>query len=115
MKKFALTLLSIIAICFIGYCGLSLTKTTTEPTLIFRYGAQYEIKDNPDIAFYIEWDVMDGVPEDEVMEMDIIVSDVLYKTSNVAMAIDTLKSEFNKRNIECSKIRCELVHRKINE
>lgn len=58
---------------------------------------------------------MDGVLEDEVTEMDIIVSDVLYKTSNVAMAIDTLKSEFNKRNIACSKIHCELLHRKLNE
>jgi hypothetical protein len=115
MKKFALTLLSIIVILFIGYCGLSLTKTTTEPTLIFRYGAQYEIEDNQDIAFYIEWDAIDGVPEDEVMEMDIIVSDVLYKTSSVSTAIDTLKSEFNKRNIECGKIRCELVRRKLNE
>jgi hypothetical protein len=115
MKKFALTLLSIIVILFIGYCGLSLTKTTTEPTLIFRYGAQYEVKDNPDIAFYIEWEAMDGVLEDEVTEMDIIVSDVLYKTSNVATAIDTLRSEFNKRNIECSKLRCELVHRNLNE
>lgn len=115
MKKFALVLLSIIAICFIGYCALSPTKATTEPTLIFHYGAQYEIKDNPDTAFYIEWETMDGVLEDEVMEMDIIVTDVLYKTSNVAMAIDTLKSEFNERNIACSKIHCELVHRKINE
>lgn len=112
MKKFALTLLSITVILFIGYCGLSLTKTTTEPTLVFRYGAQYEIKDKPDTAFYIEWEAMDGVLEDEVMEMDIIVSDVLYKTSNVAMAIDTLKNEFNKRNIEYSKIECELIHRK---
>lgn len=111
MKKFTLTLLSIIAICFIGYCSLSLTKTTTEPTLIFRYGAQYEIKDNPDIAFYIEWEAMDGVLEDEVTEMDVIVSDVLYKTSNVATAIDTLKNEFNKRNIECSRIKCELIYR----
>ena len=111
MKKFALTLLSIIAICFIGYCGLSLTKTTTEPTLIFRYGAQYEIKDNPDIAFYIEWEVKDGVTEEDATKIDIIVSDVLYNTSNVATAIDTLKSEFNKRNIECSRIKCELIHR----
>lgn len=115
MKKFTLTLLSIIAICFIGYCGLSLTKTTTEPELIYLYGAQYEVKDNPDIAFYIEWEARDGVLEDEVTKMDIIVSDVLYKTSNVATAIDTLKSEFNKRNIECNKIRCELVNRKFSE
>ena len=115
MKKFVLTLLSIIAIGFIGYCALSLTKTTTEPTLIFRYGAQYKIKDNPDIAFYIEWEAMDGVLEDDVMEMDIIVTDVLYKTSNVAIAIDTLRSEFNKRNITCNKLRCELVHRKFSE
>lgn len=115
MKKTLLTIIAIIAICFIGYCGLSLTKTTTEPTLVFRYGAQYEIKDNPDTAFYIEWEAMDGVLEDEVMKMDIIVSDVLYKTSNVAIAIDTLKSEFKKRNITCSKIHCELVHRKFSE
>lgn len=111
MKKTLLTIIAIIAIIFVGYCGLSLTKTTTEPTLIVRYGAQYEIKDNPDTAFYIEWEVKDGVLEDDVMEMDIIVTDVLHKTSNVAMAIDTLKNEFNKRNIEYSKIECELVHR----
>ena len=115
MKKFLLTLSSIIAICVISYCAVSLVKTITEPTLIFRHGARYEIKNKPDIVFYIEWEVMDGVLEDEVTRMDIIVSDVLYKTSNVATAIDTLKSEFNKRNIECSKIRCELVYRKINE
>ena len=115
MKKTLSTIIAIIAIIFVGYCGLSLTKTSTEPTLIFHYGAQYEIKDNPDVAFYIEWEAMDGVLEDEAMEMDIIVSDVLYKTSNVATAIDTLKNEFNKRNIACSKIHCELVHRKINE
>lgn len=112
MKKTLLTIIAIIAIIFVGYCVLSLTKTTTEPTLIVRYGAQYEIKDNPDTAFYIEWEAMDGVLEDDVMEMDIIVTDVLYKTSNVAMAIDTLKNEFNKRNIEYSKIECELIHRK---
>lgn len=112
MKKILLTIIAIIAIIFVGYCVLSLTKTTTEPTLIVRYGAQYEIKDNPDTAFYIEWEAMDGVLEDDVMEMDIIVTDVLYKTSNVAMAIDTLKNEFHKRNIECSKIECELIHRK---
>jgi hypothetical protein len=111
MKKFALTLLSIIAICFAGYFTLIITKTTNEPTLIFRYGAQYEIKDKPDIAFYIEWEAINGALEDEVMEMDIIVSDVLYKTSNVATAIDTLRSEFNKRNISCSKIKCELIYR----
>lgn len=115
MKKFALALLSIIAICFIGYCVLSPTKTTTEPALIFRHSAQYEIKDNPDIVFYIEWETTDGVLEDEVMKMDIIVTDVLYRTGNVAMAIDTLKSEFNKRNIVCSKINCELVGRKFKE
>lgn len=111
MKKFALTLLSIIAICFIGYCGLRLTSKTTEPTLICGHGAQYEIKDNPNIAFYIEWEVKGGVTEEDVTKIDIIVSDVLYNTSNVATAIDILKSEFNKRNIECSRIKCELIHR----
>lgn len=115
MKKFVLTLSSIIAICFAGYCALSLTKTTTEPELIYLYGAQYEVQDNPDIAFYIEWTATDGVLEDEAMEIDVIVADVLYKTSNVAIAIDTLKNELNKRNIACSKMRCELVHRKCKE
>lgn len=111
MKKFVLLLSSIIAICFVGYCALNLTKTTTEPELIYLYGAQYKVQDNPDIAFYIEWTPTDGVLEDEAMEIDIIVADVLYKTSNVAIAIDTLKNELNKRNIACSQMRCELVHR----
>lgn len=110
MKKFVLTLLTVIAIFAIGYCGLRLTSdTTTEPTLVYGHGATYDILDNPDIAFYIEWQLKDGLTDEEVTKIDFIISDTLFKTSDVSIAIKTLINEFNKRGVEYDAIECELI------
>ena len=109
MKKFVLTLLTVIAIFAIGYGGLYLTSDTTKPTLVYGHGATYDVLDNPNIAFYIESQLKDGLTVEEVEKIDIIITDTMYKTNDVSIAIKTLINEFNKRGVEYDEIECELI------
>lgn len=109
MKKLVLALLMAIVIFAIGYGGLYLTSDTTKPTLVYGHRATYDVLDNPNIAFYIEWQLKDGLTDEEVAKINIITTDTMYKTNDVSIAIKTLINEFNKRGVEYDTIECELI------
>lgn len=109
MKKPFTTILSITVILLIGCLVLSLTTKNKDISLICGYGAKYKVESKPDTTFYIEWQSNNGVSDKEVLLIDVKVTDVLYKTGDINIAMDSLKNEFSKRNIVCTRISCEIL------